>query len=367
MLIDPDFPNHWRVEALARALGDDPGAIGYILRIWGHCQTRKSDTFSNLPPVAIASICRYLGEPVVLFNALIDTEFIEVDEAGTVHVPKWAIHNTQLIKAWVNGAKGGRPRKKPPGSESETHGLEKKTHGVSLHITDRIGLDGIGDDLTGDEGEKDISLSSENPTSKPEPEEPLTEHTFTTSGNPREWTLTQAKLDQWTEAYPGVDVPGEMRKAVQWTDAATKRKTARGMPRFLVNWLNRATDNGRGQKATATPKPAQSTISTPEPIEPEPETDDERKARESQEVKDAELEAEREADFQRRKREHFEAKAWREEQRAAVEGMTKEEIAVLNRKNAIEALKGRKGSDAGQAAGTGSCGRDGRTGRDGQT
>lgn len=69
--------------------------------------------------------------------------------------------------------------------------------------------------------------------------------TFITTGRPAVWYLTQAQFDDWAAVYPGLDVRGECRKASAWL-VANGRKTASGMPRFLVSWLNRAADgNGR--------------------------------------------------------------------------------------------------------------------------
>ena len=55
------------------------------------------------------------------------------------------------------------------------------------------------------------------------------------------WHLPQAKLDEYTKAFPNLDVEAEFRKASQWLiDNPSKRKTARGMTRFLGGWLGRA-------------------------------------------------------------------------------------------------------------------------------
>jgi len=55
------------------------------------------------------------------------------------------------------------------------------------------------------------------------------------------WALTAEQLTEWQQVYPGLDVLGEFRRALAWLNATPhKRKTARGMPRFLVAWLNRA-------------------------------------------------------------------------------------------------------------------------------
>lgn len=58
--------------------------------------------------------------------------------------------------------------------------------------------------------------------------------------------LTDAQLADWQRDFPNLDVLAECRKAGAWLRAnPTKRKTLKGMPRFLVNWLLRATDSPR--------------------------------------------------------------------------------------------------------------------------
>ena len=60
------------------------------------------------------------------------------------------------------------------------------------------------------------------------------------------WSLTAAKLAEWVDLYPNLDVPFQVRKARQWlTDNPKRGKTARGMTRYLGNWLANQTDNGR--------------------------------------------------------------------------------------------------------------------------
>jgi hypothetical protein len=72
---------------------------------------------------------------------------------------------------------------------------------------------------------------------------------FPCQGKVREWHLTQAIVDELAEAYPGLDVLAECRKARQWCLADAKRqKSAGGVQRFLVNWLNRSADGGRGHQ-----------------------------------------------------------------------------------------------------------------------
>lgn len=63
---------------------------------------------------------------------------------------------------------------------------------------------------------------------------------------PTEWPLRQSKIAEYGESFPGVDVPREARKALQWCrDNPARRKTARGMPAFLSRWFAKVQDSGR--------------------------------------------------------------------------------------------------------------------------
>lgn len=55
------------------------------------------------------------------------------------------------------------------------------------------------------------------------------------------FTPTPAQLTEWRAAFPRVDVEAELRHAAAWCSAAPeRRKTRRGVARFIVGWLSRA-------------------------------------------------------------------------------------------------------------------------------
>ena len=55
------------------------------------------------------------------------------------------------------------------------------------------------------------------------------------------WLLTEAQIEAWVTLFPTLDVRAECRAAWVWIDAnPTRRKTARGMKRFLGGWLIRS-------------------------------------------------------------------------------------------------------------------------------
>jgi len=65
------------------------------------------------------------------------------------------------------------------------------------------------------------------------------------------WDVTQDIHDGWVIAYPGVIHLTEYRVAAEWLKAnPTKRKTRRGMRRFLNGWLDRAQNSPRRSDGT---------------------------------------------------------------------------------------------------------------------
>lgn len=62
--------------------------------------------------------------------------------------------------------------------------------------------------------------------------------------------VTASKVSTWQVLFPAVDVKQELNKMRAWSDAnPSKRKTKRGVERFIVNWLSREQDKGRARNA----------------------------------------------------------------------------------------------------------------------
>lgn len=61
--------------------------------------------------------------------------------------------------------------------------------------------------------------------------------------------IFQSDIDAWVELYPAVDIMQELRKMKGWLDSnPTKRKTKRGISRFINSWLARTQDSGGNKK-----------------------------------------------------------------------------------------------------------------------
>ncbi len=101
--------------------------------------------------------------------------------------------------------------------------------------------------------EKELNNITKDDIICPEPEEsapnlsgillPLNDKSF--------YDVPLDKIALWKSTYLAVDVEQELRRMIAWLDSnPTKRKTRRGIERFINNWLARTQDSGgsKGQK-----------------------------------------------------------------------------------------------------------------------
>lgn len=132
MIVEPDFLDHWKTQLLARLLGTDKAPI-YVLRLWAHCQQRKTGRFTGWNPDVLASVCRWDGDGLTLWKAMMQT-YLEQD-GDEVVAHGWIEANAGLVAAWSNGKLGGRPRKSGQKKPTENPAVNQPvTCGVSDEI-----------------------------------------------------------------------------------------------------------------------------------------------------------------------------------------------------------------------------------------
>lgn len=173
-----------------------------------------------------------------LLDGLADRGFLERYTAGGVAV-------IQIVKFGEHQNPHPRePESTLPANPRWDEGYDRAVESRGVQLSSRAGSS----------GSSHPSHCSELPSEASEP--PIL--IFACAGKPPTWALTKASLVAWAELYPGLDVPAECRKAFAWTEADKgHRKTASGMPRFLVNWFNRATNRGGVQRSHERPFTAQ--------------------------------------------------------------------------------------------------------------
>ena len=68
--------------------------------------------------------------------------------------------------------------------------------------------------------------------------------TLPLNGN-KEYPIFQEDIDGWDKVYPNVDVLQQLREMREWCNAnPQKRKTEKGIRKFIINWLSQEQDKG---------------------------------------------------------------------------------------------------------------------------
>lgn len=118
---------------------------------------------------------------------------------------------------------------------------------VTLPVTLRNGIDI--DIETEQDINKDKDLCMETEVSIPK-EVPIKEIFISLPLNDKsEHEVEKSEVDTWKDLYPSVNVEQELRGMKGWLIAnPTKRKTKKGINRFINNWLSREQDKGYPNK-----------------------------------------------------------------------------------------------------------------------
>ena len=96
-------------------------------------------------------------------------------------------------------------------------------------------------------GKDSIEKSREEKTVCPEPETaPDRRKAISLTLNDKtEYWIFEDQITEWKELFPAVDVMQELRKMKSWLDSNTsRRKTKRGILRFVNGWLSKEQDKG---------------------------------------------------------------------------------------------------------------------------
>lgn len=153
MIVEPDFPDHWKTQLLATLVAgetltdatDNPtssvgsvwvdptasqrapsvipthlapeGSAMLIVRLWAHCQQRRSSIFPKMTDAALKTVCRWGGDGARLREILIEAGFIHCEGSELV-VHQWSERNGKLVRNWENGAKN-TAKQKPSASQRE--------------------------------------------------------------------------------------------------------------------------------------------------------------------------------------------------------------------------------------------------------
>lgn len=204
MIVEPDFLDHWKTRLLVRLLNTETAPL-YVIRIWAHCQSRKTHRFTGWNPDVLASVCRWVSDSQTLWDAMGKT-FLVI-EGDTVTAHDWDNVNASLISSWENGKKGGRPKTSqstPPKPNENPPVNPPKTDLVS----DRE-----------DREEKIEKTTPLTPTGGVPVEEPQKEEPKKRERKKRDPNSIPEGFNEFWEIYPRKMAKGDAIKAWQQMDA----------------------------------------------------------------------------------------------------------------------------------------------------
>lgn len=108
MIVQPDFPEHWKTRHLIELTGDESAPLA-VIRLWAHCQHSRRSEFPEMTKEQLASVCRWNDRKPPCHVALVKAGFVERLTPKGYAAHQWSEHNAQLLQKWQAGQKGGRP------------------------------------------------------------------------------------------------------------------------------------------------------------------------------------------------------------------------------------------------------------------
>lgn len=172
-------------------------------------------------------------------KVLIENGFIIPFESGIIVIRHWKQHNY---------IQSDRYRKTKYREELSHLELKENVYSLDTEISQavskveaqyRLSKDIVRDRVSIELGDT-VCPEPDKPTSEPSGVLlPLNDKSF--------YDVPQDKIDLWVQTYQAVNVMQELQKMRAWLDSnPTRRKTRRGINRFINSWLSREQDSGKG-------------------------------------------------------------------------------------------------------------------------
>lgn len=209
---------------------------------------------------------RYDGRPAIIKGRLFPLSGVtakQIEEAlkklasvGIVALYEIDGHGYLQISAWERHQSPRAKKSKYPAPSENLYASANTCKQMQADASKREQMPPINDngndtrytiyDIRGD-ANPDACESKKEPAPEPVISLPLNDKSL--------YPVIQSQVDEWSGLYPAVDIMQELRKMAGWLDAnPSKRKTKRGILRFVNGWLSREQDRGGSKKPSAPPK-----------------------------------------------------------------------------------------------------------------
>ena len=194
------------------------------------------------------SIMRMIGARDDSLKLLIAKRFVILFESGVIVIRHWRLNNYLRNDRFAE-TQFQDERKALELIDKTYQEKDGYTGGIPLVCTDKNRLDKnrSGENREESNSLRSLSSSCSEPSlksSSPEAETPAFIE-LETNRNGILYPVTQAFVDEMKVLYPAVDVEQELRSMKGWLKTnPSKRKTLKGMPKFINSWLSREQDKG---------------------------------------------------------------------------------------------------------------------------
>ena len=253
---------HPKVLRLKRRLSVPPwGAVSLLESLWHLTAQHAKDgalgkTFTNED---IANAIGWEGDPDQLIDALVSSGWLDVCEVNRLVVHDWHDHCPEFVKGNIRRMKKEFASDPNSVGNSVPYSVPNSVTYSSTVLSSVLESPTprpIQDQDQAKPIQEEESCETVPTVSQPAPAKSVV--VFPCQGKQKEWHLLVEHIADWKATYPGLDIEAECRKARAWVMAnPEKRKTAKGMPRFLLRWFNRTVDNApRSAPPIAKPPPA---------------------------------------------------------------------------------------------------------------
>lgn len=234
----PSTPDLMKFKRLQRKLKESTrGVVGLLELLWiGTGKNAPRGDIGKMTNEEIAIMVDWSGDADVLVDSLVECGWLDTDKESRLIVHDWHQHAPSWVKGNVLQHLGGFVVRSPAGSPQGIV-LKEVPKGPSLG-------DSPSSPVQSSPNQTleccEVDKSPQQPPAKDPkdcayPEFPCIrgKHCADT-----EWVLSAEFLETLRECYPGVNVELQSKRAHAWVQAnLSRRKTAEGMQKFLLNWM----------------------------------------------------------------------------------------------------------------------------------
>lgn len=263
----------WKFKALKSSLDLPAWQVkGLLESIWHlAAQHTPRGDIGRLTDKQIAISIEYAGDATAMVRALVECGFLDAHPQCRLVVHDWADHCPEFVRRrvmrsrmdWaVNDCAPDLSGQIPTNPDKSRHDATNPamveqiptcpdlSGNVCLNLYQNQNQNqnqNLNQDQHQEKEGTYCAESSADSTPPVPPEPPLL--VFPTEGKTKTWDFCQSNLDSLAQAFPSIDILAEARKALGWLMANhDRRKTARGMSKFLYGWLSRANNSGNAAR-----------------------------------------------------------------------------------------------------------------------